>query len=197
MSFNADYKNLNQDSKNILAFHRGDYPEGITLDFTIETLSEKFAISDWEYIDSCHNFVQWILPTKRKSQFNLDAPIVHDELIVFLEKYKDTHFVFKFSESLDDMLYFMSEFFEVYFDQFEDMMPDMDHNYLRITRFIECMQLFGKIINECEYEFAKYNIIKLIIDLLNRPFTSPETRDTLIKYWTEAMGEEFYEPKLA
>lgn len=193
MSFQFDYNNLNRDSKNIFGFHRGDFPEGIDLDFTIESLDEKFGKEDYEYIDGCHNFVQWILPTMRKSQYNPDAPIVHQELIDFLIKYKNDYCVEEFTESLSNVFFNMFNFFTTYFDKYENEMPSSDHNYLRITRYIECMQLFEKIIDECEYEFARYNITTLIINLLNRPFSSPEARVTLIKYWTEAMGESFIE----
>lgn len=102
----------------ILAFLRGD---GKT--------TEGLSIHDiWEYTDEeleqNHHFIQWIFPGRKRSFYNLKAPVLTDEE---LKRIKEDP---KCMESILKSFRQMMSFWE----RKVDWNVGTDHNYLRMTR---------------------------------------------------------------
>lgn len=106
-------------------------------------------------LESCHTYVQWLFPLKEKSAFNPAAPILDDETI---EAFTDNS---KCRKNLIRATERMLDFYELkrnrhgfrsipgklvgYGDQIKPSKPwwieKNDHNYLRITRMLTCLNM--------------------------------------------------------
>src|SRR3546814_8615650 len=60
-------------SSPILAFYRGDPPDG-----AVRTIVEVWAFDHYD-IERHHDFIQWLFPLPQPSRFNPDAPILTPE----------------------------------------------------------------------------------------------------------------------
>lgn len=120
-----------------------------------------------------HYWVQWAFPLKEKSQANLNAPILTDELIKnvishpgFYEKFSmiSNHF-FNFLNHGNDKPIWINK---------------NNHNYLRITRVIKSAKLFGRFdIAEKYYSYVR--------DLYDK--WPDDIGDSTFAYW----GNAYYE----
>ncbi len=111
--------------------------------------SGKFAN---EWLESCHNYIQWLFPLRELSNFNPDAPALTDEDVLFfknaIEQKTDVYQnIFK---AVDLFLNFLGikingPFFERS-DSFEEQKYTwyiFNHNHLRITRFLSFLSIIG------------------------------------------------------
>lgn len=93
---------------------------------------------DYVQLENDHNYIQWIFPTKDKSQFNLTAPILTPETISVLRESAD--FQKKFELITNKMVEFWgweTECGELFRAYFRLVFEKNDHNFLRVTRFIK------------------------------------------------------------
>src|SRR3546814_2102 len=85
-------------SSPILAFYRGDAPDGAG-----RTIVEVWAF-DHDDIERHHDFIQWLFPLPQPSRFNPDAPILTPETAAEFQASDDLRG--RVSWSLDMMLAF-------------------------------------------------------------------------------------------
>jgi hypothetical protein len=104
---------------------------------------------DFEQLECAHDYIQWLFPTSEKSAFNSDAPIVDGSIIDVFQSNP------KLGENLRRSLIVMLHFYgfqlnegaitksENYSIRKAEWICLFDHNYLRITRILKCLMLFG------------------------------------------------------
>lgn len=105
-------------------------------------------------LESCHDFIQWLFPTTTPSKFNRAAPIVSQK--VAQELVLKPVFNLRYALAIDKMLSFWGFSYDVAAtsDGKAEMKATLfspqpgrytrgDHNFLRFTRFIESVRLFG------------------------------------------------------
>lgn len=96
-----------------------------------------------------HNYIQWLFPTRTKSQFNPDAKVLTDQEIQRFKK--DPVLKKRLLRSLDLMLDFYglkrtesrirkTSQFEI---RSKNWLTPRNHNFLRITRILESLSLLG------------------------------------------------------
>lgn len=140
-------------------------------------LFHKFRNKDWVYIDGCHDFVQYAFPNREPSKFNPDAPLVSDDLLEYIESNPWVKNVIHMY--LTQFTFGMKEFLNHYLG---DNPPEMDHNYLRITRIIKCLKLFEhRLLNDLN-AFATDIVTKL-------SRTYPESAKMVALFWAEAYND--------
>lgn len=165
---------INYDDK-ILRFYMGD--RKLIMEERLSFIAAT-VIHHWDNImwEGCHNHVQWVFPTDQPSQFNLNAPLVTRNTIDAFENY------IELSSQLDNafrrFIRFLNETLSSNFEFGSWLTPD-NHNLLRITRVIRCMNLFGMRENAKElYEWMS----ELYADPKYASIIGPVTW----KYWTDA-----------
>lgn len=130
----------------IVDFYRGEIPnnDGYKIDQIL-----SWGPDQWE---ACHSFIQWLFPTKTKSNFNPDAPVLTDDEIVLFRT--DLFLASKF----EDVFYKMLDVYGIDYITEDDTLKwkegtDRDvtwwlktfnHNALRMTRILECLNHFGR-----------------------------------------------------
>lgn len=87
------------------------------------TLNELLEMND-EFWDECHHFIQWVFPTRTKSKYSENAPILTESVASQIPQEKYLLALQRFGEfiSATDMSTF-------------------NHNYLRMTRVLESVAL--------------------------------------------------------
>lgn len=96
-----------------------------------ELTFQQILMKDNNFLEECHNWIQWVFPTKTKSQYCPNAPVLTQEDAEWL---RDNH-----THSIQIALERFGAFL-----QSQDM-DVFNHNHLRITRLIECHTLvFGE-----------------------------------------------------
>lgn len=111
-------------------------------------------IWDFEELECAHDYIQWLFPLPERSAFNSDAPIADDKVIQAFQN--DSTLRQNLRRSLTVMLrlyglqYQESDAGKVVITQSEDYpnrrqewVCPFDHNYLRITRILKCLMVFG------------------------------------------------------
>lgn len=107
-----------------------------------------------EEISKCHDFIQWIFPTKTSSSYNSSAPILDDESIKI---FKDNPTATRVRLYTSLSRYFKFLGIDYYFDadgilivntikldeKYEFWKQLNDHNLLRLSRVMECCNLMG------------------------------------------------------
>jgi hypothetical protein len=159
--------------------------EGRTLDYILDR--------DYEWMESCHDYIQWLFPLMEPSNYNPDAPIMTEEDRVALEEKGKTptqrfqnifEGVSKFINymGIEDIWYFDSfDGFELKdFDQRKYVWAEtFNHNHLRITRMLKFLSLIG---------WNRYG--KSLVEFMKK--TAAEKNFTLnpnsLKYWEEAVA---------
>ena len=131
--------NNNSDAK-VISFKMNkkiiDFYNGAGTDNCGRTLSQILKFSD-EELESVHDWVQWIFPTKRPSKFNPDAPLLDTDTII--EFKLNNNIKNNVRAALAKMLCF-------YFndnDAYPPWMTSGNHNYLRLTRILTSLSLLG------------------------------------------------------
>jgi len=100
-------------------------------------------------LETTHNYIQWIFPTTEKSKFNKNAPIMTNEII---ENFKNNP---KCKENMLKCFEKMLNFYGLtlenkcivkninYKERSYNWIYLHHHNYLRITRILKSLKLFG------------------------------------------------------
>lgn len=135
-------------SADILSFYQNQSPD-----------SKGRMLADiwsWDYqkLEYTHDYIQWLFPLKERSRFNLNAPVLNDEVIA----------VFKTNEQLQanliKSLKVMLRFYGLQCHKLEDedievtkseeyqvrkinWIEQGNHNYLRLTRILTSLRLLG------------------------------------------------------
>lgn len=109
---------------------------------------------DFEELECAHDYIQWLFPLSEKSAFNLDAPVVNEGIVQ--EFQRDPGLRQNLLRSLTVMLRFYGlqrhestegkrviSKSEDYPTRKREWVCKFDHNYLRITRILKCLMIFG------------------------------------------------------
>ena len=85
---------------------------------------EAILSSDDEFWEECHHFIQWLFPTRTRSQYSETAPILTEDIAKKIPQERYLRAIQRFGEfiSVADMTRF-------------------NHNYLRMTRLLESVAL--------------------------------------------------------
>lgn len=113
-------------------------------------LSDIIAANDlfWE---NDHTFIQWVFPTKNRSVYNPKAPLLTSEDIEFIKPLTYSHYIkSNFNDSFERFLRFLGLCiknnkiqFHIDEEYYETIWGVPNHNWLRITRCLECLNLVG------------------------------------------------------
>lgn len=121
-----------------------------------------------EELEKTHNYIQWIFPLPTVSQFQPSAPIISIRQIEELRKDK---------KILGNIMRATDRMAEFYLNS-SHWLNHNDHNFLRITRILTCLNLFGL------YEMSR----KFYDEITRLIFTSGfNIQDITLKYWREAL----------
>lgn len=165
-------------------FYLGEKP-----DLEGRTIQELWAW-DFEKLECVHNYIQWLFPIAEKSAFNPDSPIV-DEVVI-----KAFQSDSRLQENLQQSLMVMLRFYGLqrhetsegnivvnksksYSTRKHEWLCMFDHNYLRITRILKCLMLFG-LKDEAQ---AVYNCLQQIYQE-----DSDQIGGKTFQYWANAIG---------
>ncbi|MEH1983803.1 MAG: opioid growth factor receptor-related protein [Nostoc sp.] len=109
---------------------------------------------NFEELECAHDYIQWLFPLPEQSAFNPDAPIVDESVIQAFQI--NPHLRQNWLRSFTVMLQFYgfqrheSNDRKIVVSQSEDYpnrkrewVSILDHNYLRITRILKCLIIFG------------------------------------------------------
>lgn len=111
----------------ITSFHRG-----LAVDNRGRRRDEILAWDD-QRLETSHDFVQWILPTRKRSAFNPDAPVLTDADVV----------EFQGDQELQDSILACARRMWRFFEARRPWTRMGDHNHLRITRMLDCLMTVG------------------------------------------------------
>lgn len=161
----------------ILEFYNG---KPLKLKNGEELTLQQILLKDNSWWDGCHDFIQWIFPTRTVSQYCFDAPILTEKIARELAKKHLAQFqlnILRFGEFLDS----------------QDMIT-MNHNHLRITRMIECSSLVTNSVKSDPDLFFLMEIIRKYIPLTKYRINSVLEGNSVglhlcphtAKYWFEA-----------
>lgn len=138
-----------------------------------ETYEDLLKLSPYK-LEARHDFIQWIFPIDKRSQYNPDAPILTP---LVLEATKGHRTVIKRLEKACSM---MGRFYGFGLKDPWWVTPN-NHNFLRITRIITSCRLLGE--KKLAHDF--YNEAKKIVE------QSPEKYNIRVqaslKFWAEAL----------
>lgn len=139
-----------QDHKNhvLLAFYRQEKPD----------LAGRMITDIWQwnydYLEMKHDYIQWLFPLLEKSQFNLKAPLLNSAII---EEFKTD---IQLQKNLLISLQVMFNFYGLqvtndhpisinkspeYMTRKKQWISWRNHNYLRLTRILNCLKLLGQV----------------------------------------------------
>lgn len=135
---------------------------------------------DLEELENKHNYIQWIFPNTEKSRFNIFCPRVKDETIT-----NNTEIKKNIEKSFLMMLNFYGLSYKDNFiikgknykERSKKWITKNNHNYLRITRILLCLNLFN--LNKQANDF--FAILMKIYEE-NQDIISEET----FSYWNNA-----------
>ncbi|MBA3923276.1 MAG: hypothetical protein H0X31_16925 [Nostocaceae cyanobacterium] len=154
------------------------------------TIQEIWAW-DFEKLEIVHNYIQWLFPLPEKSAFNHDAPIVNEEVIQAFKT--DTRLRQNLQRSLSIMLEFYGlqsreteekiiiDKSQNYPTRKHEWISLFNHNYLRITRILKCLVIFG-LSNEAQ---AFYKCLQQIYQE-----DSNNIGSKTFQHWTKAVKNE-------
>lgn len=104
---------------------------------------------DFYFYENCHDYIQWMFPLAEESEYNLDAPVLTEEDIIFFQNNIIVQSNIK--KSFRTILSFYG--FEIYAEgirkneSFERRkkiwLTRNNHNQLRLTRIMKCLCLLG------------------------------------------------------
>ena len=143
---------------------------------------------DFEVLEHTHNYIQWLFPIAEKSAFNSDAPLVDEKVIQAFKE--DSRLQKNLRQSLAVMLQFYGlqsheddgkvviNRAENYSGRKYEWVNMFNHNYLRITRILKCLMLFG-LDDEAQ---AFYDCLRQIYRE-----DSEQIGSKTFRYWTNAV----------
>ena len=152
-------------------------------------------ILNWtpDRLERVHSYIQFLFPLNEPSKHNLNSPVLTPEDI---EAIKNNS---KACRNIKMAYYCMLNFYGFWYDNFARVQKCDDyeeikkywqtpnnHNYLRITRILKCLMLFGF---GCEAREFYKTLVECYKESLNS--SSPEERENFtketIEYWTLAV----------
>lgn len=113
----------------ILAFYRGGP------DDKGRTLTEILAWED-RRLENAHDYVQWVFPNRTRSRYNPAAPLLTDETVK----------AFRTDPTLKARLLQSASRMDTFYADGPEKplwVSDSNHNYLRITRILLCLNELG------------------------------------------------------
>jgi hypothetical protein len=179
-------------------FYRDKYPIPIDIkskDFRFYSEFIRDFHDDYQFLEEFHAFIQWLFPLFTKSRFNPDAqPLTQDEV----ESMRNDSIAMKnLIKSFKMMLNFYGFTFgdndgnivrtSNWRERFENL-KNKPHNYDRITRILNCLNIFGF------RKFAKkfLDALQKNIFLNNRPLHTNRIFDSFKRFWTGFIEEKNY-----
>lgn len=136
-----------------------------------------------DYLESTHNWVQYVFPTDKKSKYNKSAPTIPLEELALLRK--DKRIISNLQKAYERILDF-------YDNKYEDVkwITKNNHNFKRITRIIRCLRLFG-LDDEANTFFTMIREKVAHEEAVSgKTIVSPKT----IEYWEKANQKVEVEP---
>lgn len=157
----------------LIEFWKNNPVEG--LDFTRFEVQTYLARQDHKWLEGCHGYIQWIFPTDQVSKFNPDAPIIDKE---FMKHWLNSD---NFANRVN-----LHVAFEYYYEHLASTvhkwLNPQDHNFLRITRIIRCMNLL-------ELRENAKKLYEWMCELYSDPKYASIIGETTFKFWTDAYNE--------
>lgn len=124
------------------------------IDFYEETncTPEGYYLSDImnfsnEHLEKSHTYIQYLFPTREPSKFNQIAPSLDDETINVFRARQDLKD--KVRTSLSKMIRFYGG---------KDWITPNNHNFLRLTRILNCLREF-QMVDELNYLYSELSRI--------------------------------------
>ncbi len=145
----------------LLNFYRGESPNAAGA-----TLEEILSWND-ERLERQHDYIQWLFPTQRPSQYNPHAPLLTpdvqrvfaiDPILInnFDRAFKRILSFYGFERSEDGLSIHAAHNFE---ERQRNWISPGNHNYLRITRILTSLNLMGRRQDAIEFYHALLNSI--------------------------------------
>jgi hypothetical protein len=127
-----------------------------------------------EQLEKCHGYVQWLFPIKEPSAFIDDAPLFTEVTRAQYEEYYAIVYP-RFVQAMARMM-------EFYFapGRVKEWVTPRNHNFLRITRIIKSMKLFGQ--HQAENSFWTLLLVPLMNDPVYKDIIGPITA----QFWKDA-----------
>lgn len=130
-------------SSNLLDFYRGK-----GRDVNRRSLQQLWDLS-MEKKESCHDYIQWLFPLEKPSQFNVNAPLLDRDSIASMRQ--DPLVMANIKRSLTEMLTFYGlrqqnhaiERADNFFQRSQIWLTPNNHNHLRLTRILHSLTLLG------------------------------------------------------
>lgn len=151
---------LPSSSSNLLKFYRG---EGV--DSNGRSIQQLWCFS-LEEKERCHDYIQWLFPLKKPSQYNQNAPLLDAKTIAAMRQ--DPLLMANIQRSFKEMLTFYGlrqkkniiERAENFPERKRVWLTPNNHNHLRLTRILRCLTLLGltqqaKALSSCLKLLAK------------------------------------------
>lgn len=155
---------------NIIKFYLDSCSIKEQLGFSFVDIMNK----DDDWLEGCHNHIQWLFPLTEPSNFNPDAPLLTQEDI-------DTfHELFLLQSRLLNATHKMT----IFFYNMHWLTPH-NHNFLRITRIIKCLKLLLPEHRATHYATQFYNDIVGMVDM--RYNDKPEWLNEPMNFWRNAL----------
>lgn len=111
-----------------------EFFEGNIRDTSGRLLSEIRCQSN-QWLEECHDHIQWMFPNRESSAFNANAPLLDDETVEVFRSRNDLKF--EVSQNLERMM----EFYCLD-DETPWWVTKRNHNFLRITRILHTLREF-------------------------------------------------------
>jgi hypothetical protein len=154
------------------------------LEYTPDNGFSAYDIMKWDpdnrNWEDCHDYIQWIFPTKTKSAYNPDAPVLTDEDIEEFKSDDMKHlWLIKFyTQFLNFLMFFLFDpDLQGYSYSYDYWCEKGNHNLLRITRVLESLTLLG----------AKGTAQDFLTFLEKRYEEYPDELTEAIVYWRKAI----------
>lgn len=140
---------FNNASKDVPKVNQTDDILFFFLQGTGKNLEHRYLHDIWEFsfeeLEKNHDYIQWLFPLKEKSRFNPSAPVLSD-----VTRYQTKEIRENMIKSLDVLLDFYGlkrldgEIVRLErFEKRKDWISKNNHNYLRMTRILKSLVLFG------------------------------------------------------
>lgn len=162
----------------IVSFYlQGPDPDGsglIAMDGSGRTF-EFIIQSDDEWLEKTHDYIQWLFPLNEVSMFNFSAPILTPEDVDLIKSSK---------EGIDNLIratFRFVEFLNLH-SNYPKWLSTNNHNYLRITRMLKCLNLFG-------LNYLSVLIYNRLYNIFNANINNTKISQENLYYWFEAVSE--------
>lgn len=159
----------------LYAFYRG-----VDTDNKGRSISDIFVFTDTE-LEKCHNYIQWLFPIDTKSNFNIFAPVLTEEICVKMradnEVLENLIAAFVRIVQFYGFIYVDNKLVDGpnFLDRSSNWLMPNNHNYMRITRILRSLYLLG-------FENLSLLLLDKLEDLYANGYKSVIT-ETALNYW--------------